>query len=166
MYMRDLITLCESLGHKVMRDGPQGGVFALNPTRREWVANFAERGAAGVVLSDGSLAVGDAPALDHPSILLALSIPVTMERYRLQIFNQRIVVELWDELDEPEGDITDDQIEATTRYPKSVRIQIASEVNRCPAVQRLGFPVVIQLRTGVGCEDRGFGQDIWLEETF
>lgn len=77
-------------------------VVAINPTRAEWV-NMFPNGAAGVMLRDGRILVGDGNLLDHSSIMDYADIPHRMELCRLQMHSSRgLFAELWipDELEE------------------------------------------------------------------
>ena len=113
---------------------------AINPTKREFIANFATHGAAGVLTDDGLLVVGNGAVLDHLSLMRMASIDADTEKYRLQIYAGRVEVELWDDdIDDPANP------EPTTKYPKALRDAIRTEVAANRNVRAIGWPVVISL---------------------
>jgi hypothetical protein len=77
-------------------------VVAIDPSPSCWESNFPS-GAAGVLLKDGRIVVGDGNCLSHSDILHHAWISDDDELYRLQIFNGAAFAEVW--LD---GDLFDD----------------------------------------------------------
>jgi hypothetical protein len=145
----------------------RGGEYdiAINPTRQEWAVNFPN-GAAGVYMQDGTLVVGEGPALDHISLVQMASLDAAHEKYRLQI-RDAIYVELWEEglaEDDEEGLGTPAWIERHTRYPKAVREQIARELASAPSVKRLRLRVGIMIIDSLGVPNNN--QGIWLKEAY
>jgi hypothetical protein len=154
--------------------GVRGGQYdiAINPSRQEWAINFPE-GAAGVYMQDGTLVVGNGPALDHISLVQMASLEPDHEKYRLQIMDA-IYVELWEEgLGEDDyGDRaetgeaigTPAWIEQHTRYKKAMRQQIANELMSSPNVKRLGLRVGIMIEDSLGLPNSN--SNIWLKEVY
>jgi hypothetical protein len=101
---RRLITLCEGLNEMIVhRDrfiqepelaDSRRTVVAINPTKAEW-DKFFPRGAAGVLLKNGKIVVGDGNMLPHDAILDYAKVPQNQEKYRLQLCRNGAWVELW-----------------------------------------------------------------------
>jgi hypothetical protein len=69
-------------------------IIAINPSRQCWEAAFP-RGAAGVLLMDGQIVVGDGDCLAHDTVLDLASIDRDMEEFRLQMYSGMAVAEIW-----------------------------------------------------------------------
>ena len=90
--------------------------MAINPTKSEWNAQFP-RGAAGVLLTDGRIVVGDGNMLAHNVILDYAKVDQNLEKYRLQICRNIAWVELW---------INDEAVEAMNNPPTEQEVREAA----------------------------------------
>jgi hypothetical protein len=111
--MRQFINIVEQiLSEKIVHvDRVHGHVIAVNPTRTEfWSQRFLSRGdrgsdtpnAAGVLMQDGTVAIGNGSLLAHHDICDMAGLDIMDEKFRLQMYDGKVFVELW--LHEPEGD--------------------------------------------------------------
>jgi hypothetical protein len=95
----DAVTLCEKFIFPI--EGHRKPVVVVNPTKTEfWSVNFRESeganpSAAGVILKDGTVVVGDGSCLAHDVICAYAGLDIENEKYRLQIWDGVVMAELW-----------------------------------------------------------------------
>ena len=122
----------------------RGFAFGVNPTRREFMGKFERDGAAGVLMKNGSLAVGNAESLTHADLAATCGFESKDIKYHLQIWDVlengtiSIEVELWNESENQQG--------ASKKFSKPSIEAIRRELEKNPNISRLKMPVVITVR--------------------
>jgi hypothetical protein len=144
--MRNWINLCtlqEKIVHRdTVRRNPGdwlNTVVAINPTKSEfWSANFRQTktgemaespSAAGVILKDGTVVVGEGHALSHEEICDIAGLDINQEMFRIQIHGGKVCVELWlseDEVDNKSS--TEEKIAAAVKMQKMSIDEIKTHV--------------------------------------
>lgn len=107
--MRNWMTLAEKLifpGYDFLNPSDwQKTVVCINPSKSEfWSNNFRQTkegavaetpSAAGVLLKDGNIVVGDGHSLSHEDICNIAGLEIDNELFRLQIWKGKVLIEIW-----------------------------------------------------------------------
>jgi len=137
--LRYWMAVCENLNEAIVhRDrfvqqhNDRRTVIAVNPTKSEWDRHFP-RGAAGVLLKNGKIVIGDGNALDHASILSYANIPANQEKYRLQLNRKGAWAEIWldypdDNLNPNESEVREDVLKHYGETIEQIEAQLAKAV--------------------------------------
>ena len=162
----------ELLGEKITYvDRDYGGhIAALNPTRSEWNAKFPN-GAGGVLMKNGHIVIGAGEAYSHSDIMHDAGVNWEDEWARLQIWDGKIQVELWDDLPDSfwgkgisrmsEKDVTPEQFESLTEHPLAERKKIGEHLRNSKMVSR--FYDLKELIVTVTSTE---GNYEWVRETY
>ena len=164
--MREYINLVEKMVHLDSRH-MDGYDVALNPSREEWQRYFSKNGAAGVLMQDGvTIVVGDGSCLDHESLMKMASLDPQNELFRLQIYDNKAHIEMWDHKIEAWSDgggddstLTPELIEEIAQFKKADRMEAARLVKRAVTKFMGDVPVIVELKTGTNPEG-------YLEEVY
>ena len=147
--MRNFIDIVEKIVHrdtiKYSSEDWKNTVVAINPTKAEfWSENFrqAKNGAstefpsaAGVFMQNGTIVVGDGHSLSHEDICDCAGLDINDEKFRLQIYNEKVYVEIWISEDLAENDSPLEQkIEAAQKTTgmdiREIKSLVASKTSR------------------------------------
>jgi hypothetical protein len=108
IYEGDALTEDSFLSEKIVHvDRLHGHIIALNPTHTEFRSqrflsrdrpNSAHNGtpsAAGVLMQNGNVVIGNGSCLAHDDICDMAGLDIMDEKFRLQIYDGKVFVELW-----------------------------------------------------------------------
>ncbi len=131
-------------------------VVATNPTKSEFFSRHFMQpnkdgnipllpSAAGVVLKNGDIVIGEGHSLSHEDICHYAGLDINDELYRLQIADKKVIVELWLDDTENSSDLSDKISEAEIKYNNLDEIR--SIVGKATARFIPDWAIVIRLWT-------------------
>jgi hypothetical protein len=116
-------------------------VICLAPTKAEWNARYPQ-GAAGVLMKDGQIVIGDGCCLAHDVICDHAGLDIHNEAYRLQMSRTHCYGEIWMTDGDYEG-MSDDDIRLAVQEQYGEPLE-AMTAKIAAAVQRFMGPVQVR----------------------